>query len=303
MVVLRTAALLLAASGWLLAGENPLSRLKSERLVYGVTARRGLGFITLNLGKVTFTFRRENDGDEELLVMKAHADGGVPGFPYEAVMVSRVRASDLKPVDFYTQRIRPRYKKRMLRFHDYGSEYLKHSHCEAPTLCHNPAHLVERGGKKVHCPGCHNPAHYVWRLRARHRYDYERTVYDVLAPVYILRGAAARVGGPKQTVRILDKRDIFDVSFKAVAEAEITVPAGTFQCLRLVPETVPVNEHAKTTTEFEGFFGLHGDVEVYADKQTHQLVFVRGQVTLGATFDVEVALLERAMEYLPEKGR
>jgi len=283
----------------LLAAEDPLRRLKSERLVYRVNARTALGLVALNLGKVTFTFHRETKNGEEFLVMKAHADGGAPGFPYEAVMVSRVRASDYQPVEFYTQRIRPRYKKRMLRFHDYGSEYLKHSHCKAPSLCHNPAHFIERGGKRVHCPGCHDPRHYVWRLRARHRYHYDRTVYDVLSPVYVMRRAPARVGGPKQMVRILDKRDIFDVSFTATAEAEITVPAGKFACLRLVPETVPVNEHAKTTTEFEGFFGLHGDVEVFADKETHQLVLVRGQVTLGATFDVEVALVEKAMEYLP----
>lgn len=303
VVLYRWCILVLAAAPVLAtAADDPLRRLKSERLVYSVGVRRGLGFITMDLGKATFTVSRAKEGGEEFLVFKGHADGGIPGFPYEAVMVSRVRASDYKPVEFYTERIRPRYKKRMLWLHDYGAEYFKHVHCEAPTLCHNPAHIIERDGKRVHCPDCHDPRHYVWGLRDRLRYHYDRTVYDILAPFYILRGAAVSVGGPKQSVRVLDKRDIFDVGFAAVGEAEITVPAGKFACFRLVPETTPVNEHAKKTTEFEGFFGLHGNVEVYAEKRTRRLVLVRGQVTLGATFDVEATLVEQAAEYLPAKA-
>jgi len=296
--VLALAVLACPRSAPAAAAEHPLRQIKAERLVYSVRARQRSGLVTMNIGTCTFTLRREQAGDEEQLVLLAEAKGGIPGFPYEATMTSRLRAADFQPREFFAERTQKSYKKRWIRFHERGTDYLKHTHCDVPALCHRPAHRVERDdGTRAHCPGCNDRAHYVWSLRYRHRHT--DRVYDILGPLYVARGMPIEVGGAPQTIRVLSKRDMFDVAFTAQKEGTLTLPIGKIPCYKMVLSATPANDHARKNEEFEGFFGLHGNVQLYIDKQTHHMLLVRGKVTLGATFDVEVVLSERSVERLP----
>jgi hypothetical protein len=118
----------------------------------------------------------------------------------------------------------------------------------------------------------------------------------------VARGFRLQVGGPAHTLRVISNRDILDLDVVAQKEETITVPAGQIACFRIGITTKPVNAHAKESDDFETPFGLHGKVELYVDKETMQLVLVRGKVAIAADFDVEVALTSRSVERLPNAG-
>lgn len=283
---------------------HPLRNVQSETLVYRATSSKTLGPITvpIPLGTSEFTVAREEHDGEAQLVFRAHATGGVPGYPLDATYTARVREADFRMRYSEYRRAKPAYKLRVLRFHDRGADYLKHKHCDAPSLCHNPKHLIDLpDGTRGHCMAfgtCRNVEHYVWCLRFRHRF--EGQAWDMLAGLYLARGLPMEVGGEPPTIRVINNRTMWDVGIEAVAEETITVPAGQFDCYRVRFVTEPANDYAKAhEDDAEGPFGIHGGVTVHVDKATGQIVRVHGKVKLGATFEVRSELIERQVEPLP----
>ena len=269
---------------------DPLREIKSESLFYNVRAWQGSKVFTINVGSCMFTLARDDAAGEPQLVLCAAAKAGVPAYPYEATMVSRLRDSDYQPRDFFNQRTKKSYKKRWLHFVPGGVNYLKHKHCDAPTLCHNPAHLA----KQSHRPGCHDPAHYVWSFRRRQRFD--GRAWDMLSAIYLARALDLQPGGPTRTIRVATTSELLDVDIRAVGEETITVPAGIFPCLKIALDSRTVGAADADDADSEGFFGLQGSAELFVDRQSHHLVLIRGKVKLGANFDVEVALQSRKVE-------
>jgi hypothetical protein len=95
---------------------------------------------------------------------------------------------------------------------------------------------------------------------------------------------------------------MWDIEFKAVKEETLSVPAGEIRCLKIAMTTKPANEYTrKHAGDFEGPFGLHGQINLYVDKETKQPVLVRGKVDAGTTFEVEVALSDRKVEHFPPR--
>ena len=290
-----------AAERW--GPTHPLRRIVTETLVYEATSTQGVApfLVTLSLGTCTFTVARERHGGEAQLVLQAHAKGGVPSYPLDATITSRLREADFLMRSSDSHRLKPRYKRRALHFHDRGADYLKHKHCEAPSLCHNPKHLVALpDGSRGHCTDyadCKNPDHFVWSLRYRHRFA--GRAWDMLAGLYLARGLPVEVGASSPPIRVVSNRNMWDVAIKAERDETLTVPAGTFDCVRITLDTQPANDYARAhEDEVEGPFGLHGNVVLHADKATGQIVRVRGKVKLGATFDVQVRLTQRTADYL-----
>ncbi len=307
LVILLLSGPALAVEAWV--KDHPLRRIERETLAYKVTSWKGSRLFTIDLGTVTFKlFREQMEGegslllpdnveDERHLVIQADAVGGAPGYPYDATITSRLRDADYSQVLAKNRRTLPDYKTRLMRWNARGIDLLKHKHCDVPTLCHNPDHFITKpDGSRVHCKGCNNPEHYVWSMRERHRQIYGR-VNDIIAALYLARGLDIELGGDPQILRVINNRDLYDIYFQADKEVPIEVPAGRIPCYRLGLKLVPRNEHAREhEEEFEGPFGLHGKIGLYVDKDTKQVVYVRGQVKLGATFDVEVKLLKRNLE-------
>ena len=313
MNVLRllSACALLALPAWLSAGEpapdpapasDPLRGIKSETLTYRVLAWKGARVLSMNLGKVTFTLSRDDDHVERQLVLRAEAKGGMTAYPYDAAMTARLRDSDYLEHDADSIRTRPGYKTRKLAFTSQGVDYLKHKHCAVPALCHNPAHFSRADDEsEVHCDGCDDPKHYVWHMASRVRCG--GRIYDMLAAMYVGRALPVQVDGAPQTIRIVSADELWDIEASAEKEETITVAAGRFDCLKVLLKTLPANDTAKRhVNEFQGPFGLHDSVGIYVDKATRQLVLVRGTADVGTSFQVEVALTERKVEYFDGAG-
>jgi hypothetical protein len=277
--------------------DHPLRRIERETLAYEVSSWKGSRLFTIDLGTATFRLFRETVEGKRHLVIQADAVGGAPGYPYDATITSRLRDEDYSQVLAKTRRTLPDYKTRLMQWNARGIDLLKHKHCDVPTLCHNPDHFITQDdGTTVHCKGCNNPEHYVWSMRERHRQIYGR-VNDIIAALYLARGLDIELNGGPQILRVLNNRDLYDIYFQADKEVPIEVPAGRIPCYRLNLKVVPRNEHAREhEEEFEGPFGLHGQIDLYVDKDTKQVVYVKGQVKLGATFDVEIKLLKRNVQ-------
>jgi hypothetical protein len=306
-LVLWAAVLVRAApAGEIWSPDHPLQRIKSEKLVYRVRAWKQVWRAKIPFGVVgtaRFTLARETQHGEPQFVLRAVANGNLPFYPYHAVMTSRLSVDGYVQRSADTWRDRPSHKRVYLRWHPRGIDYLKHDHCEAPSLCHNPNHQVTTDdGRLAHCTdyeSCNNPAHYVWRSRTRHR-DLEGAIYDVLGALYLARGLPVAIGRQAGPIRMITKRDIWEIRVRG--RKAVTLEAGNerIRCIQLAFQTAPANPHArKNADEFEGPFGLQGDMDLYIAEDTLQVVKVEGKVKLDDySIDVEVLLTSRSLEEL-----
>jgi len=284
---------------WVL--NHPLRGIKSETLTYTMSARASA---KVQLGTITVHLFREGTGDERQLVIEAKAKGGVIGYPFVSTITSRLRDSDYSQIVEDQLRTRPTYKRGAMRWTDQGVDYLRHRHCKDAAHCQNPRHFViQPDGRKAHCTrkDCGDRSHFVWRLSAQHQGLAPERTYGMIAACYLMRGVGLEPGGPSHTLRVVFKKDLWDVSIRAEEETVVVTPLGKIPCYRISLKPTPVSEHAKKDTEdSEGPFGLSGDVEFYADKETKQLVQVRGQIEFGVLFEVVIMLTGRTVEKLHE---
>jgi len=286
-------------AGELDAARHPLRAIRTETLVYSVKASKG--FLKFDLGTATFVFTREEAGGQPQFVVRAAAKGGIPAFPYDAVTTCRLREDTLRELSLVEFRVKPEYKSKWLRFHERGIDYLKHKICDVPDLCRNPAHFVTNvDGASLHVGESEDPAHHVWSLRERHR-DVKGAVYDAIGALYLARGFDLSPGGAGGTLRVVSKRDMWDIRFRGKKETTVTVPAGKIACTQLSLKTKPANAYSrKNAGDFEGPFGLSGDIGLYLDKDTGQAVLIEGKVEVGALFDVQIQLQSRSRQLLSD---
>jgi len=277
---------------------HPLRAIKTETLVYTVSASAKL-MPRFDLGTVTFVLTREERNGIPQFVIRAEAKGGVAAFPYDAISTCRLREDTLRELSLVEFRIKPEYKSKWLRFHDLGIDYLKHKLCDVPDLCRNPAHFSTNvDGTVLHVRESEDPVHYVWSLRERHRHV-KGPVYDALGALYVARGFDLSVGGKGGTLRVVSKRDMWDIGFRGTKQKAVDTPAGTIDCIQLGIEATPANKHArKNSDEFEGPLGLCGHAELYLDRETGQAVRIESQIEIGLVFDVEIQLKSRSRELL-----
>ncbi len=282
---------------WL--AKHPLRGIKSETLTYEFSAESGIRF---NLGTVTMRLAREEGKTGRELVITAESKGGVPGYPTASAITSRLRDSDLAQVEADDLRTKPSYKHRRFTWMPQGVDYHRHDHCKDKS-CRNPAHMVSRpDGTRAHCSDkrCKKDEHRVWNLKQAFREPGAADAFHVIAACYIARGFDARLDAPPQLIRVINNQQMWDVAVRAAEEKTIQVPAGKFDCVKVAFDAKPLNKEAKESAdEAEGPFGLTGYANIYVDKATGVLVLLDGEMTLGATFKVQVMLTSRQAEPLP----
>ena len=90
-------------------------------------------------------------------------------------------------------------------------------------------------------------------------------------------------------LRICAGHGIFDVTVRAVRRERCTVPAGTFDALRL--ELIPTPAPGMPKTErFQGLFGLSGTIIIHVDAVRKIPLRIRGVVPMGIDINAEVVL-------------
>jgi hypothetical protein len=251
-----------------------------ERLFYRATAWKG--FIVSDVGTATLFAHRQRAGAVAGWRLVARAQGDSFGHTLDAHVVSRLDPAGERCVEYAETQQGSSPGGRRLAWEGDALVYHKLKHCPG---CEVHAHF----DGDAHCDDhrCGNVAHDVWRVRHRHAVD--ATVSDPLAALYRARALDLRVGGPDHVLRICAGHGIFDVTVRATKAERCTVPAGTFDALRL--ELIPAPAcGTPRSARFTGLFGLSGTVTVLVDAATKIPLRITGVVPMGVDVNCEVEL-------------
>jgi hypothetical protein len=252
-----------------------------ERLFYRATAWKGP--ISSDVGTASLSVRRSPAGSRAPgWRIVARASGSSMGRTMNSHVVSTLDLTGRKLRLFEEINRGSRRSSRRLEFGPKQLLYRKMKHCPG---CDNRAHFDGRS----HCNDhrCGKYGHRVWRLRHRHPAD--AAASDPLTAIYKARALDLRVGGPDRMLRICAGHGIFDVTVRAVRRERCTVPAGTFDALRL--ELIPTPAPGMPKTErFQGLFGLSGKIVIHVDTARKIPLRIRGIVPMGIDINAEVVL-------------
>jgi hypothetical protein len=200
------------------------------------------------------------------------------------------------------------YHKQM-RFEGGEALYVKKRHCREWRTCTDPDHMVTvkksrgwfQGYDRIrqHCrdKDCGKRRHQVWVIRDRHAL--EKPAYDMLSVVYLCREMDLEVGGEGETVRIVNAHDLWDVNVRAIKRETVEVPGGKFKALRIQIRPSPANDGTKLRDEFQGLFGIKGNIRLWIDEESRIPVKIRGVVPFGVDLNMEIDLVRKRIPKSP----
>lgn len=265
------------------APASPAAVLRDgERLFYQATAWKG--FIASDVGTATLSVhRRVGPGvpvPEWRIV--ARATGSSFGHSLDARVVSLLDPAGERCREYSEQTQGSTTGGRRLEWSADGVTYHKLKHCPG---CQRPEHSVD----DAHCTDhrCGDPAHDIWRVRHRHAVD--ASVGDPLVALYRARALDLTVDGPARVLRICAGHGIFDVTVRAVKSERCTVPAGTFDALKVELTPAPACGTPRSA-RFTGLFGLTGAITLLIDATTKIPLRVTGVVPMGIDVNCQVEL-------------
>lgn len=253
-----------------------------ERLFYRATAWKG--FVSSDVGTATlFVHRRVGPGVQvpEWRVV-ARASGSSFGHSIDAHVVSVLDPEGERCRDYTESTRGSNPGGRRLEWATEDLVYHKLKHCPG---CQSRGHF----DGDAHCDDhrCGDPTHDVWRVRHRHAVD--ATVSDPLTTLYRARALDLTVGGPSRVLRVCAGHGIFDVTVRATETLRCTVPAGTFDALKVELTPAPACGTPRSS-RFTGLFGLSGRITVLIDAATKIPLRITGVVPMGIDVNCEVEL-------------
>ncbi len=268
-----------------------------ERLHYAASAWKAARFLGCDVGTAILSVETGRDGcGRPFARIVAKASGSALGHSMDATVVTTLDPATGRPTRYEDENRGSSPGAHLLAFSADGIRYFKRKHCNG---CCDDRHFVteSRGGflgigsreVRVHCreTHCAEPAHREWRLR--HEHEADPLAADPLTILYRARALDLRVGGPARTLRVVVGHGVFDVEVRAVRCEKVTVPAGTFDGLKLALVPRPACG-TPATARFQGLFGLCGEIELLVDRETRIPLVIRGTVPMGVDVNAEVVL-------------
>ena len=156
--------------------------------------------------------------------------------------------------------------------------YRADRHCSG---CADRAHFIKptwAWQDEHHCKKCKRAEHRVWRQPTER--DVPPGTVDMLSAVLLARAMIAE-GRQELKFLLLDKTELWEVSVQRGAESEIEVPAGKFRATQvMLRTTVPPGEEDREG-DFEGLFGIQGDISIWFESATGLPVQISGKVPAG----------------------
>ena len=275
-----------------------------EKLTYDARVWKGIRALGLSVGESTFEVKEAKDGPHGgSILLEARAQGGALGYEVDATIESFIDPETNLPVksNLLQKGSEPNHKQMI--FEDGQAVYVKKKHCNRWKTCEDPDHIewVTRSKSlfgsaervREHCreESCRSPKHVYWQ--ERHRHDLDGSTYDMLSMVYVARALDLSLEGEAQTLRLVNSHDIWDVKVRAVARETVTVPAGKFRTLRIEISPKPATDDTELREEFQGLFGIKGNIKIWIDEETKIPVRIRGVVPFGVDLNMDISLTEK----------
>ena len=267
-----------------------------EKVTYDVTLWKMKNTFGFNKGSVIFEVSREVFDSKNCHVFTATAEGEGFGYKLKMNSVSYINSDTFLPVLTSNIQSGSENREKKTQFYDDKIEYSKKKHCKLDDSCEDTSHYINLNGIRSHCRKCQDANHYTWTTRFVH--ENVKPTYDLLSGLYIARQFPLSIGGKVENIRLVDGRDLWQMSIQAIAEEVIETEIGKFDTLELKLTATPLNEHAKEQKSFTGLFGLKGDMALWVDKESKIPIRIRGAYPL--VFDVQIEILIKTIRLKAE---
>jgi hypothetical protein len=285
-------------------GAFPLFVPRDEELVYRVTLSLGwlgaprVGTVTLRSQVQPFQgdllLATQAPSGLETGQISAHARGGYALYEIDDVITTTFLPQRW-PSILYKNVVTGssnRQREVMLGWREEGfrSRYRRDAHCRD---CDQREHFVKptwAWQDEHHCKKCKRAEHRVWRAPSQR--DVPESTVDMLGAVYLARGMIAH-GLEGGEFPLIETDELWTVKFKRAEKNKVSVPAGTFETVRILLDTeVPPGEVAEEDDKkFSGLFGLHGSISIWMHSASGVPVAIRGVVPIGPMeLDVSIDL-------------
>ncbi len=246
----------------------------AQRLDYGLRVWKGIRAFGRTVGSVTVETGTATHDARPCRLLRVRTRARLLRFRVDATTRSYVDAADGRQVAFHYLRTGGRRVESRLLFGPDGIHY----HKRLPVG---------------------SPPRMAWEPLASHPYD--PRACDMFAAFYAARPGAVELGGEPLRVRCVADRKLWDVAIRAAARERITVPAGTFNALRLALDPSPANDHTQTLA-FRGPFALGPNTRLWIDPDTGILVKLAGTAHLTLPVRAEMRLLRIQTPHPDAKG-
>jgi hypothetical protein len=168
------------------------------------------------------------------------------------------------------------------------SSYRGDGHCKG---CTDAAHFVDPTffwNDRHHCGGCKLGAHREWR-EAREKAIPLGTL-DMVSAVMLARTVVAQ-GKAGAKITLLEREKLWEVELSRGRQERRSVAAGRFDLVEIVLVTRPPAGETGRADDFQGLFGLHGNISMWMHAASGVPVEIAGTLPAGIVeLDVRIEL-------------
>lgn len=168
------------------------------------------------------------------------------------------------------------------------ASYRGDGHCKG---CEDRAHFVEPTWiwqDEHHCDDCSRAEHRVWK-QPKSRPIPAGTV-DMVTAVMLAR-TMVQQGRSDAHFTLVDRDKLWEVGVSRGPSERHTVEAGRFEVVEILLKTSPPEGEKGREDDFQGLFGLHGNISIWMHPESGVPVEITGTVPAGPVeLDVRIEL-------------
>ena len=284
-------------------GEEPIWIPPGESLEFqveldlGLLGDTGLGVVTMASGVEPFVAglplpgQKLNTGGKHVGWIRITALGDQLGYKLNHSIGTRflpqVWPASINSENQTGSENRKREIKIGVRNGEWTSEYRANGHCAG---CDRKEHFVIATlpwNNDYHCVRCKRAEHRHWKRPTPRSVPAQ--ALDIVGTVYLAR-QMIRSGLPEVKTTMVQKSDLWDVTLRRGAAADIKVPAGTFRCREVLLIVKPSEEEGSHSKKFSGLFGIKGALKIWMHEGTGVPVLIEGDVPVGDIVDLHAQI-------------
>jgi hypothetical protein len=266
---------------------------RDEELVYSVSLHLGV-FGKHEVGKVTMTSRvlpYYGDSDPlqvapghelEQAIVAARAVGSYNVYSVdELIQTEFLPRAFPKLVHTSTQTGTENRRRELLIGASGGktlASYRGDRHCKG---CKDTAHFVDPmffWNDPKHCKDCNEAEHRVWKDWKSN--EIPEGAIDMVSAVMLARTVVAQ-GKATAKFTLVDRDKLWDVEITKGRRGRHEISAGTFDVVEVVLKSRPPEGEKGRDEDFQGLFGLHGNISIWMHPVSGVPVEITGTVPAG----------------------
>ncbi|MCY3000382.1 MAG: DUF3108 domain-containing protein [Planctomycetota bacterium] len=168
------------------------------------------------------------------------------------------------------------------------ASYRNDGHCKS---CKDEAHFVDPTffwNDRAHCTGCKAGEHRIWK-DPRDR-EIPAKAVDMVTAVMLARTVVSQ-GKASAVFTLVDRDRLWEVELSRGKRGRMKVSAGHYDVVEIVLKTRPPATETGREEDFQGLFGLHGNISIWMHPESGVPVLISGRIPAGPIeLDVRIEL-------------